>query len=65
VTAYSNTNCTGQNEGTTTTCTDVGQVYGSIFYDAGPVPVPNCGSPAVTTNGKAALDQPSTICCAQ
>jgi hypothetical protein len=67
-TAFSNGNCTGTNEGSSNagTCGDLGsQQYNSIYYDAGPAPVPNCGPTQGVTGGKAALDQPSTICCLQ
>lgn len=63
ITAFSNNNCTGNNQGTTVACTDVGQVYNSVFYDAGAAPVPSCGGPGGPTSGKATLDQPTTICC--
>jgi hypothetical protein len=67
-TAFSNNNCTGTNEGTATagTCGDLGTgQYNSIYYDAGPVPVPNCGPTQGVNTGSVALDQPSTICCIQ
>ena len=66
VTAFSNNNCNGSNQGTTSAgaCGDLGgSQYNSLFYDAGPVPVPNCGPTQGVNSGKVALDQPSTICC--
>jgi hypothetical protein len=68
VTAYPNTGCTGTAQQTTSsgTCGDLGAgTFQSIFYDAGPVPVPNCGATNGVATGKVALDQPSTICCGQ
>ena len=68
VTAFPQQNCTGTAQGTssTDTCADISPaIYASIFYDAGPVPVPNCGPTNGITTGKVGLDQPSTICCAQ
>jgi hypothetical protein len=67
-TAYSGQNCTGNADQTSAagTCGDLGTtLYASIFYDAGPVPVPSCGATTGNATGKAALDQPSTICCGQ
>ncbi len=67
VTAFSGGNCTGTNDGVSVAgaCADLGSVqYNSLFYDAGQPPTPSCGGPTTVTSGKAALDQPSTICCA-
>jgi hypothetical protein len=64
--AYSNTNCNGSALGTAAaqTCGDLGSgSFNSVFYDAGPVPVANCGIATGVNTGKVALDQPSTICC--
>jgi hypothetical protein len=66
--AFQNNNCTGTVLGTANagTCGDLGSPStGSIYYDAGPVPQPSCGSSSGVTTGKATLDQPSTICCIQ
>jgi hypothetical protein len=65
LTAYQNSDCSGNVEGTTTsqTCQNSAGFQG-LYYDAGPVPSPNCGAPTGPQTGKATLEQPSTICCA-
>jgi hypothetical protein len=65
LTAFQNNDCTGNVQGTTTSqsCQSSGG-FQSLFYDAGPIPVPSCGPPVGPQIGVASLEQPSTICCA-
>jgi hypothetical protein len=67
-TGYSNADCTGTvvtvapNNGQ---CQNPAGNFASVYYDAAVVPVANCGPPTGPSQGKVALDQPSTICCTQ
>jgi hypothetical protein len=63
-TAYSGANCdnTALGSGTSDgTCLMVN--YASVYFDAAPPPVPNCGPSTGVTGGAAALVGPLTICC--
>jgi hypothetical protein len=65
-TVYDQLNCNGGNKGSTSingSCVGSNSPFQSVFYDAGPVPVPNCGGGGGPVSGQAQLTGTMTVCC--
>lgn len=69
VTAYDEAGCTGDAldaSSTSDACLDLSPVqYNSLYFDAGPLPVPSCPTPPNVTTGNVVLNAPWTICCSK